>query len=256
MTMPLPQPKLANISALTITTPDLELSFRFYQQLGFVELMRDNFPFPLIQISDGALLIMLRKDPEPYIALTYYPKDVVTLAAQLEAEGIVFKITPGPTEMIKRFVMQSPDGLRVSIVGVPDGFRQPPGPTMLTTSPEDYFNPDKYVNKVCGMFGELAHPVKDIDASMEFWGKLGFVILSRFESPYPWAIISDGLAIVGLHQTTQFTQPAISYFASDMKDKIAKLKETGLIKEAEEGQANISITSPEKQVINLFRLGM
>jgi hypothetical protein len=158
--------------------------------------------------------------------------------------------------MIKRFVMQSPDGLRVSLVGVPDGFRQPPGPTMLTTSPGDYFNPDKYVNKICGMFGELAHPVTDIDASMEFWKKLGFVILSRFESPYPWAIISDGLAIVGLHQTTHLLQPAISFFASDMKDKIARLKESGLIKEAKEGQANISITSPELQVINLFKLGM
>jgi catechol 2,3-dioxygenase-like lactoylglutathione lyase family enzyme len=254
--MELPQPKLASITALTITTPDLDLSFRFYQQLGFSEVMRDNFPFPWIQITDGALLIMLRKDDEPYIALTYYPKDVMTVANQLESEGIQFKVVPKPTDMIKRFVMQSPDGLRVSLVGVPEGFQQPPGPTMLTTPPADYFNPEKYVNKVCGLFGELAHPVKDIDASMEFWKRLGFVILSRFESPYPWAIISDGLAIVGLHTTTRFTQPAISFFASDMKEKIARLKESGLIKEVEEGQANISISSPEKQVINLFRLGM
>src|SRR4051812_5278999 len=131
MTMELPQPKLASITALTITTPDLNLSFRFYQQLGFSEVMRDNFPFPWIQITDGALLIMLRKDDEPYIALTYYPKDVMTVANQLESEGIQFKVVPKPTDMIKRFVMQSPDGLRVSLVGVPEGFQQPPGPTML-----------------------------------------------------------------------------------------------------------------------------
>ena len=55
-------PKIDGISAITITSPDLEKSLSFYQKLGFKELYRADVPFPWIQITDGALLIMLRKD--------------------------------------------------------------------------------------------------------------------------------------------------------------------------------------------------
>src|SRR5215216_6218310 len=161
--MDLPKPKLADITAITIATPDLETSLQFYQQLGFHELMRDTLPFPWIQITDGALLIMLRKDKDPYIALTYYPKSVDAIIPELEALGISFISRPGKNDMIKRYIMQSPDGMNISLVEIPLGFQQPAGPTMLGMQQQDYFNPEKYVNKICGMFGELAHPVKDLD---------------------------------------------------------------------------------------------
>lgn len=252
----LPKPKLGEITAITITSPDLEHSLAYYQQLGFKEVMRFDFPFPWIQVSDGALLMMLRKDDQPYIALTYYVKDIDRVTNELETAGIVFTQKAKPTDMVKRFVFQSPDGLTVSIVSIVDGFAQPPGPTMLQMPPQDYFNPDKYVNKTIGLFGEFAHPVKDLDASIAYWGKLGFIAVSRFTQPYPWAIISDGLAVVGLHQTNNFSYPAITYFAADMKDKIEKLKAGGLNNFSEQGPANIVLTTPESQKINLYKLGM
>ena len=52
----LPKPKLGDVTAITITTPDLEKSVQFYKLLGFTELLRADFPFPWVQISDGALL--------------------------------------------------------------------------------------------------------------------------------------------------------------------------------------------------------
>lgn len=252
----LPKPKLGNVSAITITTPDPEKSLGFYQTLGFKELYRADMPFPWIQITDGALLIMLRKDKTPYIALTYYVKDIDQLVGILENDGITFTTKPNPADMIKRCLMQSPDGMNVSLVSFVDGFMQPTGQTMLTTAPQDYGNPEKYVNKVCGLFGELAHPVADIDTSMLFWEKLGFKILSKMTTPYNWAIISDGLNIVGLHQTTNFSNPTITFFAADMKTKIDKLKNEGLKDFTEKGPANITITTPEKQNINLFKLGI
>ncbi len=42
----LPKPKLVDISAITITAPDLEKSFAFYQTLGFKELYRVMRLFP------------------------------------------------------------------------------------------------------------------------------------------------------------------------------------------------------------------
>ena len=252
----LPTPFLGEVTALTITTPDLEVSLKYYQALGFTELYRAEWPFPWIQISDGVLLIMLRKDPQPYLALTYYVKNVEKVAKELEGKGITFATKPKPKDPVKRYLFLSPDGLNISLVGMIDGFKQPAGPGMLTMPQADYFNPEKYVNKTCGMFGELAHPVVDLDKSITFWELLGFKALSRHESPYPWAILSDGLSIVGLHQTTNFAYPAITYFAADMAAKIAKLKTNGLTSFTEESNGNLNLTTPEGQHIFLYSLGM
>jgi catechol 2,3-dioxygenase-like lactoylglutathione lyase family enzyme len=254
----IPTPPANHVSAITITTPDLDRSFAFYQKLGFTELFRMDMPFPFIQITDGALLIMLRKDPKPYIALTYYVTGVALRAAELETGGIVFSTKPKPGDFVQKFVTESPDGMNISFVdnGV-GGFTQPAGKTMLTMAPHDYTNPDSYTNKVCGMFGELACAVKDLEQSIIFWGKLGFQALSKMAAPYPWAILSDGLAIIGLHQTDRFSKPTITFFASDMKEKISALKAAGLDElKDKDTDANVTITSPEEQNINLFKLGM
>jgi catechol 2,3-dioxygenase-like lactoylglutathione lyase family enzyme len=253
----LPTPKLGNVSAITITTPDLERSYNYWKELGFSEVMRADFPFPWIQISDGALLIMLRKDNEPYIALTYYVKDINNVVADLESNNISFVQKPKDSDLVKKYVLKTPDGFNISLVNVMEGFVQPPGPTMLTMPQTDYFNPDKYVNKTCGLFGELAIPVSDLDESLEYWKKLGFAELSKRGSPYPWAIISDGLSLVGLHRSGNFSTATITFFAADMKEKIERLKTVGLDNFTEAGSsANIVLTTPEQQKVNLFKLGM
>src|SRR6185312_10743631 len=110
--------------------------------------------------------IMLRKDAAPYIALTYYAMNVDGVVADLDEKGIEFAYRAQPTDAIKRYLIQSPDGLNVSLIGMIEGFSQPPGPTMLRMDQKDYFNPEKYANKICGMFGEFAHPVTDLDTSL------------------------------------------------------------------------------------------
>ena len=252
----LPTPQLGEISALTIASPDLEASLRFYQKLGFRELMRMDFPFPWIQITDDALLIMIRKAEDSYLALTYYVKEIDKIVADVESKGIRFISKPKDSDFVKRYLFQSPDGLNISLVQIADGFTRPSGKTMLTMDQSDYFNPEAYTNKTAGMFGELAHPVADVDRSILFWESLGFKLLSKFASPYPWAILSDGLSIVGLHQTTQYTYPAITFFASDMKEKIENLKQQGLENYKEQGTSNIVLTTPEQQHIFLFKMGM
>lgn len=254
--MNLPTPILGEVTAITLTSPDLENSLKFYEKLGFREVMRMDFPFPWIQVSDGALLMMLRKGDVPYIALTYYVKDIDKSVKLVQDAGIEFAEIPKASDMLKRYLFRTPEGVNITLINIFDGFMQPPGPTMLTMAPQDYTNPEKYTNKVCGMFGEFAMPVKDLDASILFWEKLGFKALSKMTSHYPWAIVSDGLAIVGLHQTGNFTDPTITYFASDMKAKIEKLKQDGLDNYKEMNPGSIVVTTPEKQKINLFSLGM
>jgi predicted enzyme related to lactoylglutathione lyase len=178
--------------------------------------------------------------------------------AQLENNGITFFQKPAAGDMLNRHLIKTPDGHIISILNnIEHFFKKPEGPTMLRMAQQDFFAPDKYVNQVCGMFGEFAHPVKDLEASIEFWQKFGFVTTTKFQSPYPWAILTDGQAVVGLHQTKDFDKPVITFFASDSKDKIARLVENGLTNYREKGNSsNIILTTPEKQEIFLFKLGM
>ncbi len=252
----IPTPILGEVSAITIASPDLEKSFDFYKNLGFEEVMRMNFPFSRIQISDGALLIMLRQDNTEYIALTYYVKDIDKSIEIIENGGLAFLETPKPTDVIKKYLLKSPDGFNISFVHIIDGYSQPKGPTMLTMPQSDYTNPEKYANKTCGMFGEFAQPVKDLEVSISFWSLLGFNALYKSSGQNPWAILSDGLAIVGLHQTESFSKPTITFFAADMKSKIENLKQKGIDNYREQSHGNIVLTTPEGQEINLFSLGM
>jgi tRNA (adenine37-N6)-methyltransferase len=249
------QSMLGEITALTINTPDLALSLDFYKQLGFFELFRADWPFSWIQITDGALLIMLRKEEKPYLALSYYVKDINAVSQLLRTRGISFDYEPKKGDPIQRYLFTSPDGLKISLVNIVDGFGKPKGKGMMEMEQEDYFNPTKYTNKTIGMFGELAVPVADLNASIEFWKLLGFEIFSKMDFPYPWAIVSDGLAVVGLHQTEQFAQPSISYFAADMALKLENLKSLGVASITQQDANNGFVVTPEQQKIFLYQFG-
>src|SRR5260221_10149824 len=109
------QSQLGEISAFTIATPDPEASLQFYKKIGFRELMRMDFPFPWIQITDDAVLIMLRKADDPYLALTYYVRDIIKVVTDLEDKGIEFIFKPLDSDFVKRYLFQSPDGLNISL---------------------------------------------------------------------------------------------------------------------------------------------
>lgn len=248
-------PFLGDIVAYTITTTDLERSLGFYESVGFAEVMRADWPFPWIQVSDGVVLIMLRKDTVPYMALTYYVKDINKVVKPLEKAGIAFLQKPGPKDRLKRYVLQSPDGALISLVNVIDGFRQPAGRGMMQLSQHEYNDPANYHNHTIGMFGEYAQPVADLGVSVAFWKKLGFDVLSEFAAPYPWAILSDGVSVIGLHQTDHFSKPALTYFASDMAERVAILVSHGLVPLSGEGTGNAVFSTPEGQLLFLYSLG-
>src|SRR5437763_15166664 len=92
---------------------------------------------------------------------------------------------------------------------------------------DEFRDVSKYPNSKIGIFGEYSVPVIDLQISLSYWKTLGFEAMSVNESPYPWAIISDNINIIGLHQTTEFTTQAITYFAPDMQRRIEALKRAG-----------------------------
>ena len=251
------QSKLGEVASVYVTTPDLDSSVAVYEKLGFPKIGANTFPVPWAQVSDGSLLITMRKDAAAYIGLTYYSSDVEKIADQLEKEGIVFGQKPKEGDAIKRYYFKTPDGLNVMLASNLGGFSQPSGQTMLTMKPEDFAKADKYPNKQCGAFGEFCHPVTDLDKSLEYWKKLGFTVKTKMTSPYPWAIVTDGLMLVGLHQTKDFDYPAVTYFGVNTEKRVQQLKEQGLKNFANMmGKNNVILKTWEGQHFFLFSMGM
>ena len=77
------------------------------------------------------------------------------------------------------------------------------------------------------------------------------------KQPYPHAILSDGLMIIGLYQTKQFDHPAIAYFGLNVAPRVQKLKEKGLQNFTETaGKNNVVLKTWEGQHFFIFSMGM
>ena len=251
------QSKLGEVACVYITTPNLDSSVALYGKLGFPKIASNTFPVPWAQVSDGSLLIMMRADNNPYMGLTYYTSDIESVVAQLEKNGIVFTQKPKESDPIKRYYFKTPDGFNVMLASNLGAFTQPKGISMMNMKQEDYASADRYPNQQCGVFGEYCHPVKDLAASTDYWKKLGFEVKYQTQQPYPHAILSDGLMIIGLHQTDHFDFPAITYFGINTQKRIDQLKAGGVIGLKEfMGKNNQVLSTWEGQHFFIFSLGM
>ena len=136
------------------------------------------------------------------------------------------------------------------------GFVQPKGATLLDMPQSDFGKPEKFPNQHCGVFGEFCHPVKNVEASLPFWKSIGFTVKYQSASPYPHTILTDGLMIISLHQTTDFDYPAITYFGINTSKRMEQLKAGGLSNiNSFMGSGNQILTTWEGQHVFLFSLG-
>jgi predicted lactoylglutathione lyase len=251
------QSKLGEVACVYVTSPDLDSSVALYEKIGFPKIASNVFPVPWAQVSDGSLLIMIRKDTAKYVGITYYTTDIEKVASQLEKDGIRFTQKPKESDPIKRYYFRSPDGLNIMLASNLGAFSQPTGITMLSMKPNDFQSADKYPNKQCGAFGEFCHPVTDLNRSIEFWKKLGFQEKTKMSSPYPWAIVSDGLMLIGLHQTKDFAYPAVTYFGLNTEQRVQQLKQSGVTGITEMmGKKNVVLETWEGLHVFLFTMGM
>ncbi|MEP6674174.1 MAG: VOC family protein [Ferruginibacter sp.] len=251
------QSKLGNVAVVYITTGNLDSSVVFYEKLGFAKTGSNEYPSPWAQVSDGSLLIMMRKDDKPYIGLTYYVNDLDKTVAQLEKDSIVFDKKPNADDPIKRYYIKSPDGFNIVLVNNLGNFKQPTGINLITMKPADFNAADKYPNSQCGAFGEFAQPVTDINRSVAFWKKLGFKASAEMKEPYPHVILTDGLMIIGLHQAKHFTFPVVTYFGINTAQRIQQLKDKGLHNFSNMmGPNNVDLKTWEGQHFFIFSMGM
>jgi len=223
--------KLGDRVQIAIGVPDLADTSAFYETLGFEKLAEDEEPWPWRQFSDGQNLWLLNQDGNQYIGLNYFSANAAEKVNQLEGMGIAFLMKQEFDGRLHMAIFADADGLMVGLIN---------------TDPGKLPLPDGQPLSHCGKFGEFALGVADFQQAAHFWQQMGYEPLYASSDPYPWGIFSDGLMVLGLHQTDQFQGPCPTYFAPDMPDRIEQLQAKGLA--IEDGILN----APGGETIFLF----
>lgn len=195
---------LGNYVSVTLATSDVPASLAFYESLGFQKLSDDT-------VTDGSINLCLRKGDFKTPTLAYMGSDLPAVRALFSPQKQKRKATPTTSGEFN-----DPNGLRITINEAPSNVPMPGGGVTSRTP----------ISKL-GKFGEFTIPTDNLTQSLVFWAKLGFEALHVAKIPYSYAILSDGLIVIGLHE---FNQPyvALAYFAEDMAQRIQALKAEGL----------------------------
>jgi hypothetical protein len=248
--------KLGERAVITATAHCVKASTLFWKRLGFRQVAEGSEPMPWVQLTDESLLLhIVQEDSGKFVRLAYFTDNYEDKLKGLKKA----KVKPvQPTDSAGtalRAVWLTPDSLSVSIENQsPDGMYEPQGKTMLTMEQEDMMSPSMMPTKL-GMFGEYCHKVTNLKEAMAYWEKLGFKSKTVNLMPYPWAIMTDGMTIIGLHQTKDWSGSAITYFAPDMGKRLEGLKKEGIVwKEIGMGPNNVVVTTPEGMQLFLFSM--
>jgi catechol 2,3-dioxygenase-like lactoylglutathione lyase family enzyme len=193
---------------------DLAASRAFYQAVGFRTIDSGQEPYPWAQLTDGQLVVGLHQDGHLYRGLAYFGRGMAAQAAALEEAGVPMPVRNERPDGFFQAILLPESTLPVSLIefaaATPPAARQP--------------------NPRLGVLGELALAVPDLSQAIAKWGLLGFEVRHResIGDHYQWAILSDGLLPLGLHQTADFSGPALTYFAPDMEQRLQQLAAAGV----------------------------
>jgi hypothetical protein len=222
--------KLGNYVEILMTVRDLSAARGFCETLGMIQVGNNVY-------TDGSMNIRLSTDTFPSPTLQYAGSNL----EQIKAAGVNVRADGSFTD---------PNGLRVSLSAEASSVPGPEGDPLQR----------RPISR-CGKFGELAVACSNLTTSLSFWEQCGFTRIHGGAEPYPYAILSDGLMIVGLHQTPDFYNPTITYFATDMADRIEQLQRESISMTVLEPQVNgravnAMFRSPDGQAFFLFEGNM
>ncbi len=224
---------------------NLETTLGFYEKLGFKLLEKGNKPTNFALFTDGVINYLISEDKMNYTGLIYFNNTIDGKVSQLENDGIEF------------FWKDEQEGVfnQAMFEVIPQVFAI----NLVAHFYNEKIRPDGVSIVEFGKFGELAVPVVDRDETEKFMHKLGFKTMHKSDGSdgwYPWCIIQDELATVGLHQTDEFPTPVPTYFAENMEEVLPLLQERGInLTDLEGGikKGNAKTIAPDGQIFYFFK---
>ena len=226
--------KLGTYVEVKLKSKNIDQSMSFYEYLGFRKIGDDV-------MTDGSINIRMSNENFTSPTLSY-------MGTQDDMMQAIFKNQKQSASKVENAEFKSLNGLTIRINRDKSKVKMPAG-TPVNRTP---------ISRL-GKFGEFSIPVKDVTKGVLFWAKLGFEPLHIGKIPYPYCIMSDGLIVVGLHQTNDFRDFTITYFAEDMGARVNMLTGDGLELHPMKSEADAThyengwFLSPDGQQFFLFK---
>lgn len=226
--------KLGMYVEVKLKSKNIDQSMSFYENLGLRKIGDDV-------MTDGSINIRLSDENFTSPTLSYMGTSGDTIRA-------IFKNQKQSANSVQNAEFKSLNGLTITINRDKSKVKMPAG-TPVTRTP---------ISRL-GKFGEFSIPVKNVAQAIIFWAKLGFEPLHIAKIPYPYSIISDGLIVLGLHQSGDFKDYTLTYFAEDMEKRVSIFEGEGLQLHPMKSQAsqntydNAAFMSPDDQQFFLFK---
>jgi catechol 2,3-dioxygenase-like lactoylglutathione lyase family enzyme len=202
---------LGRFLEVSLHTPDIQESVRFYESLGFVQATTgETWSHQYGVVTDGRLFIGLHGRPCPPLALTYVQPDLAQYAERLRKLGIEFDSEHFDAESFHEATFADPHGLRINLVEA------------RTFSPPDI---EPHHQSTCGYFVELGIPVRDYQIGREFWERLGFVAMEPEAEPFARMSLTSDHFDIGLYRSRALRQPVLAFEDENMRERLARLRE-------------------------------
>lgn len=226
--------KLGHTSFITLYSTNTAAARQFLDMLGFTVMASDD---PSTLLTDGNLYFDLRRAKKNATMLSYCVNDIanaVEMAHNLEID--IAEQSP------HHAILREPNGLMILLAG----------PEVVSLNVREIAPPS-----IAGTLDELSLETDNMERSILWWQNVGFKVLTRQQT---WCTLDDGNIKIGLYDKGicphVFRNPSLTYFESDMAERIARLKKRGMTFAQEEKEIGMKghavAESPDGQYIFLF----
>ncbi|MBI5471881.1 MAG: hypothetical protein HY961_06005 [Ignavibacteriae bacterium] len=205
--------KLGNYAHVSLSVHTLRESLPFYAALGFSRLFGNDDPQPWVLLSDGVLNVHLYESSFPSPALHYFSSSMNAKVAELGQQALKLQEQISKDGTRRQHTLVDPNDMHVVLMHHDDA---------------DMPRPEGSSRSVLGTFAEISISTNNLAGSAAFWKSIGFTERHASANPYPWTIMSDDILTVGLHQTSTFNAPALTYLTMSVSQQIAQLKSIGV----------------------------
>lgn len=204
---------LGKFHEISVQATDIADSVAFYERLGFSHCgTTDTWPHPYGVMTDGRLFIGLHQFKFPSPTLSYVRPSVSQHVHAVEKRGIDIAWQRLGDDAFNEFGFLDPSGLAVRVQEAPTHFAS---------------DRERSETSLCGDFAEFSLPVAEFQLMREFWEPLGFVALEETETPYlRMSMTSDHLDLAA-HRPRTLDQPMLVFAASDMGERLDRLRSLG-----------------------------
>ena len=202
---------LGKFLEISLHTPDIQESVRFYEELGFVQATTgETWSHQYGVVTDGRLYLGLHARPCPPLTVTFVHEDLAQHAARLREQGVEFDAEHFDSESFHEATLADPHGVRIALLEA------------RTFSPPDVA---PNYQSTCGYFAELGVPVRDFVMGRDFWENLGFVAMEPENEPFARMPLTSERLNLGLYRTRALRQPVLTFTDEQMAERLARLRE-------------------------------